>query len=129
MNRNEVDALKVGDEVGLYRSGNWGDIADHAFGNVTKLTPKTRQITVETEAGTVRRFNANGTELGEGYSKHYLIKPEALRARIAERNAQRQTNRRAKELLDEIQKHKTGMGDYQFDEEARGKLLGLVAQL
>lgn len=130
MDWQQRDALKVGDRVGMVSYGNYG-LAEALFGTITKITPKTRKITVAYERNpeATRVFNSNGHEAGDRYRGMTLIAATDLQERLDQRQAQRDANKRADALLEEIKRHKTGMGDYQFDEEARGKLLALVAQL
>jgi len=130
MNSKELDGLKVGDRVGMVRFGSWG-MADHAFGTITKITPKTRRFTVayEHRPEATKVFDKNGDEPGKRYHGMNLIAATDLQERLDAVQRRRDANKRADALLEEIKKHKTGMGDYQFDEEARGKLLALAAQL
>jgi len=46
MTTQEIAALQIGDEVGYYKCGNWGDLLSPGFGVVEKITPKRGDITI-----------------------------------------------------------------------------------
>lgn len=83
MNKDQIKAMKVGDEVGHCRFGNWGDIYEVCFSKVAKISPVRGEIKLENG----RTFNADGWEKGRGYARVCLRDVADLRKRQADQQA------------------------------------------
>jgi hypothetical protein len=106
-----LGTIKIGDEVGFVRYGNYG-ISMHGFGNVHKIN-KDGGVSITDTNGETRRFTKDGRQVAK--SEICLIAAGILRERLAERDAQRATNRAYAEFSGKFetvrQNHRNGYGD------------------
>jgi hypothetical protein len=118
--------VKVGDEVGYYRSHYWhGTILSHGFGRVAKINHHGHII-----LDNGRQFDRHGDERKVEHGGLRLINADKLRDMLAAREQQRACNAAAQELIALVNGQRNGHGDHcQADDALRAKMIELVNKL
>lgn len=123
MNSSEVQALKVGDEVGFGRCGNHG-YHSTGFAKVVKVNGH-GHVTLDNG----RVFDKYGKERGTGILGATLLNADNLRSDLAAKEAQRDKDRKVQNILNLIADRRSGTGHYFIDAETKEQLLALVNEL
>jgi len=121
-----MENIAVGDEVGYYRIGSWGDLYNHGFAQVAKIN---RHGHVHLSNGLV--FDRYGTQRNVKGSALHLCPADEVRARVALVNQRRSRDHAARVLGDLINTHRNGHGHFIMinDPKVLAQLIGHLSLL
>jgi len=128
-----TNGLAINQEVYIARSGSGRYGNSYTKGRIVKVTPSGRVNVQVAESIEPKQFGAAPSyeEIGaQKYHRSWLrFDIEAVDAELAQRQAQRDTNRKVEELTKCLADHRTGFNDYHITAEVKAELTALIASM
>jgi hypothetical protein len=119
-------AVKVGEEVGIVRTGRWGGFLLSRFGTVTKVNGH-GHIFVQAEDREYR-FTRRGDAYKDDYGPR-LMQASQLRSALAMEEQRKERNRLARDMEQTLKEGWTYSGTFHTSEERIRKLKEILAEM